>query len=151
MLRKRLVSLSILAGLGILVLGFLFIVGFIEGFMREIRESFPQFAVTIFYIGNLLLTLVIVSLMFAFIFKVLPDAVIKWKDVAAGAVFISVLFMIGKFDVTFYINISNIRGIFGVSTGSKFIGTLFKVCFKYRLKYQFTYCLGYPVANCGDA
>ncbi len=117
MLMKRLRSLSILAGLGILVLGFLFIDGFMEGFMREIREMFPQFAVTIIYIGNLLLTLVIVSIMFAFIFKVLPDALIKWRDVAAGAVFTAVLFMVGKFGVTFYINISNIRGAFG-SAGS---------------------------------
>jgi membrane protein len=117
MLKKRLLSLSILAGLGILVLGFLVIDGFIEGFMKEIREMFPQYAVTIIYIGNLLLTIVLVALMFAFIFKVLPDAVIKWKDVAPGALFTAVLFMIGKFGVTFYINISNIRGAFG-SAGS---------------------------------
>lgn len=117
MLRKRLISLSILAGLGILVLGFLFIDGFIEGFMGEIRELFPQLGVTIIYLGNLLLTLVLVTLMFAFIFKVLPDAVIKWRDVAAGALFTAVLFMTGKFGVTFYINISNLHGAYG-SAGS---------------------------------
>ncbi|NJK95649.1 MAG: YihY/virulence factor BrkB family protein [Bacteroidales bacterium] len=49
--------------------------------------------------------------------KFYPDARIRWKDVIAGAIFASVLFMIGKFGFSIYINNSNLGSSFG-SAGS---------------------------------
>ncbi|MDP3913766.1 MAG: YihY/virulence factor BrkB family protein [Bacteroidota bacterium] len=69
---------------------------------------------------NLVLTLLVVASLFAFIYKVLPDAVLQWKDVTAGALFASVLFMIGKFCITFYLNTSDIESTYG-SAGSLII------------------------------
>lgn len=117
MLRNRLLSFSILTGLGILLLASLILNGILEGFMSKLQEVFPQVAIVVIYVVNLLLTLLVVALLFAFIFKVLPDAIIRWKDVAPGALFAAVLFMIGKFCITFYINFSNVGSTYG-SAGS---------------------------------
>ncbi len=117
MLKNRLLPFSIVAGLGFLLLGSLIINALLEGFMSKLQEMFPDAAIVVVYIVNLLLTLLVVAFLFAIIFKVLPDAVIQWKDVAAGALFTAVLFMIGKFCITFYINNSNMGSTYG-SAGS---------------------------------
>jgi membrane protein len=57
----------------------------------------------------------ITSLLFGVIFKVLPDARIKWRDVMAGAFATALLFMLGKFVITFYINHSSISGAYGAA------------------------------------
>lgn len=117
MLRSRLLSFFIIAGLGLLLLTFLIVNGILESFMSRIQEMFPRAAVIVVYVVNLLLTLFVVALLFAFIYKVLPDAYIQWKDVIAGALFTAVLFMIGKFGITFYINNTNMGSTYG-SAGS---------------------------------
>ncbi|RYF85158.1 MAG: YihY/virulence factor BrkB family protein [Chitinophagaceae bacterium] len=48
-------------------------------------------------------------------FKVLPDAVIAWKDAMAGAVFTTVLFLIGKFLIGYYLGNSNIGVTYGTA------------------------------------
>jgi len=65
---------------------------------------FPDVAVILFYVLNQVITLVVVSVVFAVIFKVLPDAKIRWKDVFAGALVTALLFMLGKFGISFYIS-----------------------------------------------
>lgn len=117
MVKNRLLSFSVVAGLGFLLLVSLVINALLEGFMHKLEERFPQVTFVAFYVINILITLVVVALLFAIIFKVLPDAIIKWKDVAVGALFTAVLFMIGKFCITFYISKSNLGSTFG-SAGS---------------------------------
>ena len=53
--------------------------------------------------------------MFGIIFKVLPDAKIKWKDVIVGAIVTALLFMLGKFGITYYIGSSNIGNAYGAA------------------------------------
>jgi membrane protein len=116
-LKNRLVSFLIITCLGLLLLVFLIINGFIDGLKDRILEMFPWIAINMVYAANLILTLLIVSLLFAFIYKVLPDIYIQWKYVVGGAIFASILFMIGKFGVTFYINNSSLTGTYN-SAGS---------------------------------
>jgi membrane protein len=94
MLRNRLSSFSIVVSLGFLLLVSLIVNGLLEGFMGKIQELFPNLAVGIIYVVNLLITLLVVSFLFAIIFRVLPDAIIAWSDVAVGAVFTAVLFIL---------------------------------------------------------
>ncbi len=115
MLMNRLWSFSIVVSLGFLLLVSLIINGLLEGFMGKLQEIFPHIAVYMVYIVNLLITLLVVSFLFAIIFRVLPDAVIAWSDVAVGAIFTAVLFMIGKFGITLYINNSNMGSAYGTS------------------------------------
>lgn len=115
MLKNRLWSFSIVVSLGFLLLVSLVINGLLEGFMGKLQQMFPEVAVVVIYIVNLLITLLVVSFLFAIIFKVLPDAIISWGDVAVGSLFTALLFMIGKFGITFYINKSNVGNAYGAS------------------------------------
>ena len=63
----------------------------------------------------MIVTFCIISTLFAVIFKVLPDAIIKWKDVITGAMVTAVLFMAGKFAITFYIGKSDVGGTYGAA------------------------------------
>ena len=117
MLKNRLLSFSVTASLGFLLLVSLLINTLLEGFMSKLQQMFPHSAIVVIYVVNLLITLIVVAFLFAIIFKVLPDAIISWKDVVAGSLFSAVLFMIGKFCITFYLNNSNISNSYG-SAGS---------------------------------
>ncbi|MEO5906484.1 MAG: YihY/virulence factor BrkB family protein, partial [Saprospiraceae bacterium] len=81
MLRSKILSFSIVAGLGFLLLVMLVVNGLLDGFMVKLQQLFPNTMVVIVYIIQLLVTLFVVGSLFAFIYKVLPHAVIRWEDV----------------------------------------------------------------------
>ena len=93
----------------------LVITGLVEALSNRLIHIFPNIALLLIYIFNLLITFGIVTLLFAIIFKVLPDAKIKWKDVITGAMVTAVLFMIGKFGITFYIGSTNVSTAYGTA------------------------------------
>ncbi|MBD0295145.1 MAG: YihY/virulence factor BrkB family protein [Flavisolibacter sp.] len=115
MLITRLLSFSIVVALGFLLLVSLVVNALLEGLMNQLQQLFPDIAVIIIYILNLLLTLLVIGFLFAIIYKVLPDAVIQWRDVSVGALFTTVLFMIAKFGITFYIGKSDIGSTYGAA------------------------------------
>lgn len=115
MLQNRFLSFSVIVSLGFLLLVSLALTGIIEGISNRLQASFPEVAVVIFYIINLVLTLGISSLIFGVIFKVLPDAKIKWKDVTAGALVTGVLFLIGKFGISIYISQTKVGSTYGAA------------------------------------
>lgn len=115
MITNRLRSFSLVISLGFLLLVSLILNSVIEALMGALKREFPEVTVVILYVINLAVTLFITSVLFAIIFKVLPDAVIKWSDVAVGAVFTAILFMVGKFGITFYIGSSNIGTTYGTA------------------------------------
>ncbi len=115
MLRTRVQSFSLVIGLGFLMMVSLIINGVAEGLMDRLQQIFPTITVIVAYVINLAITLVLISFLFAIIFRVLPDAIIHWKDVSMGAIFTAILFMIGKFCITLYIRKSNIGSAYGTA------------------------------------
>ena len=115
MLQNRFLSFSVIVSLGFLLLVSLGITAVIDGFSERLRAYFPEVTVVLFYIINVAITLLVTSLIFGVIFKVLPDAKIKWRDVIAGAIATSLLFMIGKFAISFYISKSNVGTTYGAA------------------------------------
>jgi membrane protein len=115
MLKNRFLSFSVIISLGFLLLVSLSISTLIDGFSQSLKQYFPDVTVIVFYVINLILTLFIITLIFAVIYKVLPDAKITWKDVLAGAIVTAVLFMIGKFAISFYISKSNVGSTYGAA------------------------------------
>lgn len=61
------------------------------------------------------ITLTMISLVFATLFKILPDVTIAWKDVAVGAVFTALLFILGQFVVGLYLTSSDIGSVYGAA------------------------------------
>ena len=114
-IRNRFLSFSVVVSLGFLLLVSLAISTIIEGLSEKLKVSFPDVTVVIFYILNLIISFVIITALFAVIFKVLPDAKTKWKDIMPGALTSGILFMIGKFAISFYIGKSNVGTTYGAA------------------------------------
>jgi membrane protein len=115
MLQNRFLSFSVIVSLGFLLLVSLGISSLIDGFSESLQNRFPDVTVVVFYVINVIITLLVTTTIFAVIFKVLPDANIKWKDVIAGAVVTAVLFMLGKLGISFYISKSEVGSTYGAA------------------------------------
>ncbi len=115
MLLNRLWSFSLVIGIGFLLLVSLFINTIVEAMMKKLQDVFPGGNVMLVYIANLVVTFIVITALFSVIFKILPDAIIKWKEVMPGAMFTALLFMIGKFGITFYINKSDVGSAYGAA------------------------------------
>ncbi|WP_219226787.1 YihY/virulence factor BrkB family protein [Pedobacter antarcticus] len=115
MLQNRFLSFSVIVSLGFVLLVSLAITSLIDGFSTRLERNFSEISVVFFYILNQLITLSVVTVIFGVIFKVLPDADIKWKDVFSGALVTAVLFMIGKFAISIYIGKSDVSGTYGTA------------------------------------
>ncbi|WP_316813773.1 YihY/virulence factor BrkB family protein [Pedobacter heparinus] len=115
MLQNRFLSFSVIVSLGFILLVSLAITTILDGFSTRLQARFSDVSVVLFYILNQLLTLVLISLIFAVIFKVLPDAIIKWRDVLSGAVVTAILFMLGKFAISIYIGQSDVGSTYGAA------------------------------------
>ncbi|MFL5747552.1 MAG: YihY/virulence factor BrkB family protein [Niastella sp.] len=113
--RTRFLSFSIVISLGFLLLVSLAVTTIVEGLSNRLKSHFPDVTVIVFYILNLVISFSVITVLFLLIFKVLPDAKTKWKDVLPGAIASSVLFMIGKFGISFYIGKSNIGTTYGAA------------------------------------
>ena len=112
---NRLLSFSIVVGLAFVLLVSLIINGIMEAFGNRLSHIFPDMTVIVIYIINLILTFIVITSLFATIFKALPDAKIKWRDVMIGAIVTALLFMLGKFGITYYIGSSNIGSTYGAA------------------------------------
>lgn len=115
LLLTRLLSFGMIATLGFLLLVSLAATAIVESIGGRLERYFPDVMVEVFYIINLVLNLGVVTLLFAIIFKVLPDAKITWRTVWPGAIATAVLFMIGKFLISFYISKSEIGSTYGAA------------------------------------
>jgi membrane protein len=112
---NRALSFSMIVSLGFLLLVSLAVSTVIEGLSKRLQEVLPHVTVVVFYLINLIISFAVISMLFAVIFKILPDAKIKWKDVMPGAIASAVLFMIGKFGISFYISQSNVGTTYGAA------------------------------------
>ncbi|WP_343667057.1 YihY/virulence factor BrkB family protein [Chitinophaga sp.] len=112
---NRLLSFSMVISLGFILMVSLALNGLIELFSAQLARLLPEVTVILVYVINLGLTFAIISLLFAIIFKVLPDAKVKWRHVIVGAMTTAVLFMIGKFAIGFYLGTSKVGTAYGAA------------------------------------
>lgn len=112
---NRLLSFSIIVTLGFLLLVSLIINGVMDTFIDRLTVAFPHTEVIAVYSVNLLITFAITSFLFGLIFKVLPDAKIKWHNVRVGAFTTAILFMFGKFLIGYYLGHSRMTSAYGAA------------------------------------
>lgn len=115
LIKIRLLSFGVIGSLGFLLLVSLGITTVVEGLSERLKDVFPDITVIVFYVLNLVISFVVIAALFAVIFKVLPDAKIKWRDVVAGSIATALLFMLGKFAISFYISKTNIGSTYGAA------------------------------------
>jgi membrane protein len=112
---NRLMSFSTIGAVGFLLLVSLIINSLIEILNKRLTIEFPEDSIILFYVINTLIVFFIITLLFSIIFKTLPDGKIAIRDCIIGASFTSVLFMIGKFAIGFYLGSYNIASIYGAA------------------------------------
>jgi len=115
MLLNRLLSFSLVVSMGFILLVSLVINGLMEILNKRLATMFPELAVVTIYVLNIAITVIVITSLFAIIFKVLPDARIKWRDVLVGSITTAVLFMLGKFGIGYYLGASKISSSYGAA------------------------------------
>jgi len=114
MVRKRLVSfvmILLIAALFLLLLAASSVVGFLGSLLSQ---SLPG-SMPVFQVLNFVLALVVLIGVFGLIYKTLPDAEIRWRDVALGAVVTAVLFVIGALAIGLFLQRSSPTSSYGVA------------------------------------
>ncbi|MFO7934974.1 MAG: YihY/virulence factor BrkB family protein [Bacteroidales bacterium] len=119
-LKDRLLSLGMVLSLGFLLLISLIVDAAIAFFKDFLSDTFQDLTVIFIEVANFLVSFGIIMLMFAMIYKFLPDAQIKWKVTWTGAFITTVLFFIGKTLIGLLISNSNIGLMYGAA-GSLFV------------------------------
>ena len=112
---NRLLSFSLILSLGfVLIVSLLLtaLIAIIGNRLNNLLSGAGKFFIPV--IDNVL-SFIITTLLFAIIFKVLPDAKIKWKDVSIGAVITALLFTLGKLGIGYYLGRSNMATIYGAA------------------------------------
>ena len=115
LLFNRLLSFSLVVTLGFLLLVSLLINGLMDMLITRLTSMFPELTVVVVYAVNVIITFGITALLFALIFKILPDARIKWRHVRAGAFTTAILFMLGKFLIGYYLGHSRLSSTYGTA------------------------------------
>ena len=109
----RLLSSSLIAGLSFLLIVSFMVNGILLALNDWLKQYFPHVILFVFEAINMLISFGVITVLFAVIFKVLPDAKIMWKDVKTGAFFTACLFMLGRFLIGLYIDVSGTGSAYG--------------------------------------
>lgn len=112
---NRLISFSLIISFGFVMLVSLIINAIVDVLQGQLERIFDSATIYIFQGVNYLLLFAIISLLFAIIFRVLPDATIRWRDAFVGAAFTALLFLIGKFLISFYLTHTDIGVTYGAA------------------------------------
>lgn len=115
-LLKRLLSFGMTLCIAFLLLVALVISSILGAVGAQTENLFSEsVSTTLLRTLNFVISLGIITFLFAAIFKVLPDADVTWRDVWVGAAFTSTLFVIGKWGIGLYLGNSNIASAYGAA------------------------------------
>ena len=114
-LTDRLISFSLILSLGFVLIVSLVLNAIAVAISDRIVNTFPGMGDALLFIVDTVISLVITTVLFGAIFKVLPDARIKWRDVMTGAFITACLFLVGKYGIGLYLGQSSIGSIYGAA------------------------------------
>lgn len=113
--KNRLMSFSMIAAVGFLLLVSLMLNTVMDVLNDRLVIYFPDLTVYVFYVLNIIILFASTTLLFSIIFKSLPDGTMSWKDTFIGAAFTSFFFMLGKFAIGFYLGNSTVATVYGAA------------------------------------
>lgn len=113
LIQKRLLSFAAVLGAGFLLLVSLAVSAGI-GALVELAGNIGRLAP---FLGvlDVIVSLLVITVLFALIFMYLPDVHIKWRDVWVGALITAGLFVVGKFAIGLYLGTSDVGSAYGVA------------------------------------
>ena len=116
LIRDRIFSLGLVLVVGFLLLVSLVLSAGLSAFSLWVSMHFSDSLNVVFGVMDALLSLAVITILFAAMFKFLPDAKVKWKDVWGGAFLTAILFVVAKFAIGFYIGQSNFGSTYGAAS-----------------------------------
>jgi membrane protein len=114
-LKSRLLSFGVIGSLGFILLVSLGFSAILDFANDNLFSEFSVFGVYFMKIASTLVTTAIITMLFGSIFTILPDAKISWKQVKVASITTALLFMAGKFLISYYISKSNISSMYGTA------------------------------------
>lgn len=105
-IKDRILSFSMIVSLAFVLLVSMMINAFLKSFGNYLVRLLPEYDLThdvFFYLANKFIGFIVAAFVFTLIFKVLPDVKLKWKPAFIGAVFTTVLFIIGQYVISYYL------------------------------------------------
>jgi membrane protein len=112
--QQRFFSFAMVLGVAFLLLVSLLLSALIAGIGGAFSHALPGGAL-VWEAFNFLLSLGIITGLFALIFKVLPDAEVGWRDVWMGALVTALLFTVGKFGLGMYLGRASVSSPYGAA------------------------------------
>jgi membrane protein len=113
-IKQRLFSFAMVLALGFLLIVSLAITTFISSLGAFAVLKFPG-AATLLQIGNALVSFVVISGVFAAIYKIVPDVHLEWRDVILGGAVTSLLFTLGKLLLGVYLGRASYTSMYGAA------------------------------------
>lgn len=115
LIRTRLFSFGLILSVGFLLLISLTITTILSALSGWVMTQWPSFILFILYVLNFIISFIVVMLLFSLMFKILPDAKIKWKDIWLGSTLTAFLFILGKTAIGFYLSKTNPGSAYGAA------------------------------------
>lgn len=114
MIVQRLISFAMVLTVGFLLLTSLVLTTALTAMVELSKGWFPV-APWLLRGADFMIGLVIITLLFALLFKVLPDVIVRWHEVWLGAFFTAVLFSVGRLLISLYLGHSTIASTYGAA------------------------------------
>lgn len=114
-IKNRLMSFSMIGAVGFIMMVGLIVNSLLDILSQRLMSFFPEEFVYLFYALNYILIFLIICVLFTVIFKSLPDGKVALRDCIIGAAFTSLLFVLGKFAIGFYLGNSSIASVYGAA------------------------------------
>lgn len=111
----RLISFSLIITIGVLMSITLILNALVTAFGKFIGNYIDNYSVYFIEITNDALSFIVGAFLFSLLFKILPDAKIKWKDVFIGGVITAIFFNLGKWGISLYLSKSNLASVYGAA------------------------------------
>lgn len=115
LLKDRLLSFGLILSIGFLLLVSLLISSALSLFSDWVKSHLPDFMMAIFWLISFIINFGVITVLFAMMFRILPDAKIKWQDVWLGAAITALLFIAGKFALGLYFGKASPGSIYGAA------------------------------------
>lgn len=112
---NRLLSMAMVMSIGFILLVSLIVDALLVIFQDKLSKFLPDLTVYVLTVSNTIISMAFITLIFALIFRVLPDAKIKWRDVWIGSIVTTVLFTAGKFLIGLYLGNSSVSSAYGAA------------------------------------
>ncbi len=106
-IKARLFSLGLIITIAFLLLISLVVTTILSALAGYIQRNWPDIIMFIFHILNFVFSLAVITLLFAMMFKFMPDAKVRWKTTWIGAFLTSLLFVLGKSGLGIYFGQAN--------------------------------------------